>query len=63
MKENKFCMFAFCIGMCLMWLPLGAAAAEVESVVAEGQTISLEWLALGFSSAWALVLQLFRLRK
>ena len=46
-----------------MWLPLGAAAAEVESVVAEGQTISLEWLALGFSSAWALVLQLLRLRK
>ena len=63
MKENRFCAVAFGVWLCLLCLPMGVGAAEVEPVVVEARSISLEWLALGFSSVWALILQLLRLRK
>jgi len=65
-------------GNIIVWLPLAlwlvvtlcalpTLAAEQEMVIAEGlsaaRTAQPEWIALGFSSAWALLLQIFRLKK
>ena len=61
MKQKRIWRsLVWCAGfLTLLAVPVAAAEAEL----AEARSVSVEWLALGFSSAWALVLQLLRLRK
>ena len=44
-------------------LPVSAVAAEMGETVSAGHTGNLEWIALVFSSLWALILHLFRISK
>ena len=67
MKEKRCCLICMLLLAAMVWLPVSGAAAELDEMMGEichsGQKGNLEWIALVFSSVWALVLQIFRLRK
>ena len=64
MKEMRRGIVCFCNGLWLMGaLPVFAAAAEMGEAAYTGHTGNLEWIALVFSSLWALILHFLRISK
>ena len=67
MKEKRSCLICLLPVLMFICLPVSTAAVELDEMMGEvchsGQNGNLEWLALAFSTVWALVLQIFRLRK